>query len=399
MNTTSGTGFLLFKYLRGDLSAEERARLQAWRREDPQHQAFFDEVTQPGHAFAEAMEKDQIVQELNLEEAWQKLVKRGGVPRPAAAPALTHRIILYRYAAAIALVLMLCAGIYLWKQPGNDRTTAVTDTTVQAADIMPANGEVILVLDDGRRLLIDSSGNGRIGSDGGKDIVKEQGQLSYAGSSSEVAYNTLVTTKGKMMSVVLADGSTVWLNAASSLRFPTAFPGEERVVELEGEGYFDIAKNTAQPFRVKVRKETGESCEIAVTGTKFVANGHAGGNEIATTLVEGAVNLQSGNFNKALRPGQQGAVRADGIRVASVDTDVFTAWKDRNFFYFKNNDIQSIARQLETWYDITVKVEGNLSGRTFSGQINRAFSLKAVMAMFEQANVRYEVNGKVLTIK
>jgi len=307
-----------------------------------------------------------------------------------------------RYVAAAAVVLTVGFGIYFWQ---NSKQTTIADTGKEQQpkqqEIMPANGFAILVLADGRKVVLDSAGNGVIASNGGKDIIKEDGQISYQGQSKEVVYNTLVTSKGKVMKLPLADGSMVWLNAESSIHFPTEFPGNERVVEITGEVSFEVARNAKKPFRVVIKTPTGQKAEVAVLGTHFNVNAYSEEATIQTTLIEGKVKISelTNNTTRILLPGQQAAIDVTGdMKVLdNVNLDAVVAWKNNDFF-FKNNDIKTIMRQLARWYDITVSYQSDLPGRSFSGQISRKRSLSDVLELLKKANVRFSISGRQVTV-
>lgn len=306
----------------------------------------------------------------------------------------TSRRITWLAAAAVSAVLAL--GAWLYSTNSSSVTPAVKTTAATTAPVItPGSNKAVLVLGDGTQILLDSTGNGNLSSAGNTTIVKVNGQLSYNnGENPEAAFNTLVTPKGGQYQVVLADGTTVWMNAASSLRYPTAFIGAEREVELQGEAYFEVAKNQAKPFKVKVN-----GMEVQVLGTHFNIMAYQNEAVVKTTLLEGAVNVKEGGNAVLLKPGQQ-ALRTQNapIKVISdVDTEEAVAWKN-GYFKFNSDGLDVVLRQIERWYDVTVSNEGPRSGRKFSGKISRTSDIKDVLKVLELSKVTYRIEGKKIVV-
>ena len=194
----------------------------------------------------------------------------------------------------------------------------------------------------------------------------------------------------------MSDGTAVWLNAASSLRFPTSFNGNERRVELTGEGYFEVTKNAAMPFKVLV-----DDMEVKVLGTHFNVNAYSDENDIKTTLLEGQVIVTNGREEAILKPGQQVQLLTDGRlkKINKVDLDAVMAWKT-GLFSFKNADIKSVMSQLSNWYDVDVIYKNNYDDdRLFEGEIQKSLSLNQVLDLLSDNKIKYEIKDKVLIIK
>jgi ferric-dicitrate binding protein FerR (iron transport regulator) len=194
---------------------------------------------------------------------------------------------------------------------------------------------------------------------------------------------------------VLADGTKVWLNAASSLRFPAAFAGKERIVELNGEGYFEVAKNASMPFHVRVH-----DMDVQVLGTHFNINAYTDETAMRTTLLEGSVQVSQGEQTQLLTPGQQAAASQNGqIQLADgVDVEEVMAWKN-GMFQFQGADLETILRQAARWYDIDVEYKQRISDR-FSGQISKNVNLSQLLKILElTGKVHFEIEGRKIIVK
>lgn len=215
----------------------------------------------------------------------------------------------------------------------------------------------------------------------------------------KIMYNTVSTRRGGQFQIVLPDGSKVWLNTVSSLRFPTAFTGTERVVELKGEAYFEVAKNAAMPFVVHVGTVGEKDMDVRVLGTQFNVMAYDNEAEIRTTLLEGAVKVMKGDKSKVLTPGEQVKLDKQGGLTLDekADVELAMAWKN-GFTSFKSADIRSIMRQVERWYDIDVVYEGNVPERTFSGGISRDANLSELIRLLEVSKIHFKIEGRKLTV-
>ena len=264
--------------------------------------------------------------------------------------------------------------------------------------IVPGGNKAVLKLSDGTEILLDSAGQGTLAQQGSAKVIKlNDGQLSYQskGTVRETLYNTITTPKGGQYQLVLADGSKVWLNASSSLRFPVVFSGEQRLVELTGEGYFEITKNERMPFHVQAN-----GVDVKVIGTHFNVNAYTDESATRTTLLEGMVSVAQNNQTRTLRPGQQAAVNNAGMVVLNdVDIEEVVAWKN-GMFQFKSADIGTILRQAERWYDVHFVYEGEISKEPFSGQISRNVNADQLLKILEIAGkVKFEATGRTIVVK
>ncbi|NML38195.1 FecR family protein [Chitinophaga sp. G-6-1-13] len=315
----------------------------------------------------------------------------------------------WRYAAAAAvLVGVLSAGWYFLDQRNKAADTAIEADQLARHDIAPGGNKAVLTLANGHTIVLDDAENGTIGQQGAVKVIKlNNGQLAYAGedaaAAGKILYNTIVTPRGGQYQVVLPDGSKVWLNAASSLRFPVTFRNDSREVELNGEAYFEIASITApskgggthkRPFRVK----TGDMA-VDVLGTHFNIAGYSDEQTIKTTLTEGSVKLVKGNANTVIRPGDQGILsnNAQAFTVVPANVEEVLAWKN-GYFFFDKADIQTVMRQVARWYDVEVAYEGTPTAREFVGTISRQEKLSKVLRLLELSHVHFRVEGRKIIV-
>lgn len=327
-------------------------------------------------------------------------------------PLIDKRPVWPRIAAAVVIILLLSAGGYFILYNRSAKQIAKTETQRPFKnDVAPGGNKATLTLANGTQIILDSAANGALTRQGNTKIIKlGSGRLAYNilnEKPSEVLYNTISTPRGGQYEVVLADGSKVWLNAASSLRFPTSFTGKERNVELTGEGYFEVAHNASMPFHVK----SGDM-RVEVLGTHFDINAYSDEPVIKTTLLEGSVKVSlSSPLSKGeepdvrLQPGEQATLRQtqvakSAIEVVSADTYAAIAWKNGRFV-FQGNNIQSVMRQLARWYDVDVSYDGNVTNEEFVGVINhsRYENISQILEMLEKTRtVSFTITGRHITV-
>jgi transmembrane sensor len=314
----------------------------------------------------------------------------------------THIKLWPRIAAVASILICLSAGFYFYKQLGTNQLT--TSSTV---DIAPGGNKAFLTLADGKRIALTDIKNGELAEQSGVKIIKAtDGQLIYTISSvsnetnKAKDYNTIETPNGGQYQVTLPDGSKVWLNAASSLKFPPSFSRlvNRRVELLRGEAYFEIAKDKNHPFIVKSNGQ-----EVKVLGTHFNINSYSDEQSTKTTLLEGSVKIEivSGSRPKkgvVIRPGQQSILSGERIRIVDADIESDLAWKNQEFV-FKGENIQSIMRKLSRWYDIEVNYNGDCSHLSFYGVLSRSKNISSVLKLMENAgNVKFKIEGKKITV-
>jgi ferric-dicitrate binding protein FerR (iron transport regulator) len=302
-----------------------------------------------------------------------------------------------KFAAAAAIVLALSMTIFLLTRKERQDVVQKTEKSFPLNDVSPGGDKAVLTLADGRKIILDTASNGALAQQEGTKVIKLDGQLTYniAGNSTQILYNTITTPRGGQFQLELADGSKVWLNAASSLRYPTTFTGKQRTVELTGEGYFEVAHNPAMPFHVKA----GEM-NVQVLGTHFNINSYEDEPLIRTTLIEGEVNVSKKEKAIKLSPGQQAVFDNTGELTLNknVNTDEIIAWKE-GYMHFENADLKTILRQVARWYDIEIVYEGFNSNQTFFVILKRSNSLRKLLESLQDNNIRYTIEGKKLIVR
>ncbi|MFX1708551.1 FecR domain-containing protein [Chitinophaga sp. CC14] len=310
----------------------------------------------------------------------------------------THRWLPYQVAAAVAF-LLLAGGGWRWYSRSSS-TSQVAQHTVAPAlanDAAPAGKKAILILANGASVTLDSVASGLLTRQGQTQIIQSAGgsllYSSAAGASAEPLYNSIITPRGGQYQVTLSDGTKVWLNAASTLRFPAAFTGTQRQVTLTGEAYFEVAKNADKPFLVTVN-----NLRVTVLGTSFNIMAYEDEAAVNTTLLDGAVKVTEGNNATLLQPGEQAQVVSQGnIRVVKhADLNAVMAWKNR-LFWFEQDDIHTVMRQLSREYNIAVEIRGNIQ-RHFTGSIPRDVNVSTVLEVLEKTGgVHFTMNnGKII---
>ena len=310
---------------------------------------------------------------------------------------------------AAAFIILIGISVYFFNRNTSNRSTNDEIVKIEPVqelnnDVLPGGDKAILTLANGSQIVLDSAANGIVAQQGNTEVMKlANGQLVYkeAGDqANEVLYNTMVTPHGGQYRLMLPDGSRVWLNAVSSIRFPTAFTGKERTVEITGEAYFEIAKDLSRPFRVLVRPHSGNGVmEVAVLGTHFNINAYKDEPAIKTTLLEGSVKVSMSTSLTITKPGQQAQLNNSEIIKVINDADVAeaVAWKDGRF-EFNDADLKTIMRQVMRWYDVDVEYQGNLPDRYFTANISRNKTLSGVLTILKLSDVDFKLEGKKLTV-
>ena len=349
---------------------------------------------------ATGSDKDMLFALENLDEkkAWQKIQNQ--LRKPSKTPVINiHKRQAYKsWAVAAAVLLVISTGAYFFLT--RDKESQLVETkqleTDKINEIVPGSDKAILTLADGSKIVLDSAAKGAISKQGHVTIINLEGQLAYnldGVDMKEVMYNTITTPRGGQYQLVLADGTRVWLNSASSLRFPTAFVGNDRIVEIIGEGYFEVAHDAKKPFYV-----SKNDVQVQVLGTQFNVNAYEDETDIKITLIEGSVKVAVKDQSVIIKPGEQ-AMITDKIKTATnVDIEQVTAWKN-GYFNFNNADIETVMRQAVRWYDVDVKYESR-TGETFSGSMPRAENISQLLQILEATGkVDFRINERQIVVK
>lgn len=379
------------KYLANDISESEFNRFNSFLLQ-PENKAYFRElmiqdwhITDPIPGFeANEIELPKL-EKTNIRElsGWSSL---GWL----------------KVAAAVVGLLLISTVLYYLLQPSdteiNENQEMITGTIQN--DLLPGGNKAILTLSDGTMIILDSADNGSLAMQGNTNVMKlDDGQLAYDINSYEpdagkTLYNTISTPRGGQYKIILPDGSKVWLNAASSLKFPAAFTGNERMVELTGEGYFEVAKDEAKPFKV-----TTNGVVVEALGTQFNVNVYEDETKKSTTLVEGKVQVSNENDIVVLTPGEQAEVDDEGKikTIMGVDVAEISAWKN-GLFLFDNVDIETIMRQVSRWYDVDIKYEGKVPVK-FSATIERNVPVSKLLRLLQlTSRVKFKVEKNEITV-
>ena len=344
------------------------------------------------------LNKDVVVADtetqLRLDAGFQHILARRAVK---AKPALRLSLLYSKW--AVAAMLFITVGVALFYFTKSD--TPAVDVVAQHT-LKPGTEKARLTLADGTVIDLEQAVNGKLNSNDGVAITKTaDGKLIYDVKNMDdvngpVSYNTLVTPRGGQYDVILPDGSVIWLNAASSLRFPTRFVGAERRVELSGEGYFEIKKNAKQPFVV-----VSGGQQVTVLGTHFNINAYHENNVIKTTLLEGAVKVSKGTKSYLLAPGQESSLDnlSNSFSIAKdVDVAVAVAWKNGRFSFDATN-IKEIMQQIARWYDVEVLYKGDFSNVELTGEIPRGADASRVLNLLKGTKqVDFIINGRSITV-
>ncbi|HEY9258096.1 FecR family protein [Chitinophaga sp.] len=382
--------YLLQQRLSGNETAAEQAELYNLLKDDDNMELFMAALTDLMWQAPEGAEADPSARATLLKSITATDLTLPFVETLRPAPSIRW----WWAAAAIAGIVLATVGYWMWK-PVNS-IAPVPAIARYKNDVAPGGNKAILTLADGSSIALDDARNDTLGKQGNTNIIKTQnGQVLYKAekATTAITYNTLTTPRGGQYQLTLPDGTQVWLNAASSLYFPTAFSGNSREVVLTGEAYFDVATLPEKPFRVKVNGTT-----IAVLGTQFNIMAYANEQTMAVTLLTGAVNVSNNGVVKKLQPGQQARVSANNsISVTEADTQAAVAWKN-GFFIFDRADITTVMRQLERWYDIEVVYEGTPPEMRFGGGIQRSLPLSRVLNILEKNQVSFKIEGRKITV-
>lgn len=300
--------------------------------------------------------------------------------------------------AAAAIVILIATGAYFFfnNKSGNKAVARKAQLKPLLKPGIPGGNKAVLQLADGTEIFLDKAANGTLAQQGTTKILKLNGLLSYNANSNqtEILYNIIATPRGGQYQLILADGTKVWLNAASSLRFPTAFAAKERTVELSGEGYFEVAKNNNMPFIVAVN-----NMQVRVLGTHFNIMAYGDEAAFATTLLEGSVQVTSGSAIRFLKPGQQAQLNKTGELklISDVDVEESTGWKN-GMFHFNKASTEVVMRQLSRWYDVEVIYEGKVPKKEFVGKVSRSANASEVLKILEVSGVRFKNEGNKITV-
>ncbi|GAA4315416.1 FecR family protein [Compostibacter hankyongensis] len=400
---------LIRRYLSGEATQDEKIKVEQWYESfDGAAPEFMDgnaeRIKESAARSLDAIRKKMAAHTAKQEKAAALVSIRGG-------RAKAYR---WRVAAAAVLLLLFSGTAYFLTHTSGGQQTGKAVPVVKH-DIAPGGNKAMLTLGNGTRITLDSIHPGMLPVQGNVRIMKlGNGRLvckavNEKGKSPErISFNTLTTPRGGQYEIILPDGTRVWLNAASSIRFPTAFTGGPREVQVTGEAYFEVTRDAKRPFIVKVPPSPGEEAlwEIKVLGTHFNVNAYNDEASMKVTLLEGKVKVSergpgdSGiRSAKVVRPGEQARVKKDGIikLVKNADTEKTMAWT-HDLFWFENDDVHAVMRQLSRWYDVDIVVQGDIRDR-FTGSIPRNLTFSRIFEILQQTGgMHYEIENRKIIV-
>lgn len=335
-----------------------------------------------------------------LAEIYQDIRTRINTEKKIKSPVVRLRRRPWFRIAAAAVILFVIVATYLLVNRTSQQQATTTDQAL-TSDILPGGNKAVLTLANNSKIILEKAANGKIAQEGNASISKlNDAQIVYAATGSgisETFFNSVATPRGGQYQLTLADGSRVWLNSASSIRFPASFDGDERKVEISGEVYFEVAKDVSRPFKINVAGKE----EVQVLGTHFNVNCYADETTMNTTLLTGSIKVTSfaTQGSQLLSPGQQAKLNGKGqiLVEKKPDLDKVMAWKN-GYFNFDGADTRTVMRLLSRWYDIDVVYEGSIPEREFGGEIEKNLSFSQVLKVLEKNNLHFRLEGRKLTV-
>jgi len=442
---------LIIKHLKEELTADEYHELQDWIHNSPENLALFHQLTDPS-SLEEALQEMHELQlsiRKKIDERMKEYMQEGTADRQTDDLWTADRLYvgteegkegkliylpgtrrshkkIWLYTAA-ASILVLFAGGYFWMTRPPHPALAEHPVATAKNDIAPGGDKAILTLANGSTIVLESAANGSLAMQGNSRVSKDKNLLAYTAAKntssgnnssggpipSSIVYNTLTTPRAGQFRLILPDGSKVWLNNASSLRYPTSFSGKSREVALSGEAYFEVAKDAAKPFTVKLA-----NLVVDVLGTSFNIMAYGDDPVVKTTLLTGKVSVSatgaaspssgatgkgvlsaSAGRQSVLSPGDQAVVSQEGSWkiLKGVDTEEAIAWQ-RGYFHFTHENIVDVLRQLARWYDVELEITIPVPDYTFDGEIGRDLSLSSILRHLEKKDLHFQIDGKKLIV-
>lgn len=391
---------LLIKHLRDELSETESLELKNWVAES-NHNRETLEYFMTSESFRNTMRSVNSSHKRGLQRIREHISASAEIDEGM----LTRRrkILVYKFVTAASIIAVVAVMVlYLWttkeRKPAAVAGNAKQEQRFKNDIPAPSGSKTLLTLGDGSKIVLDEAKNGNLTSQGNIQVVKKNGLLTYVTTknivSSEVLYNTLETKKGGFFRLSLPDGSQVFLNAASSITYPTAFTGKERKVTVKGEAYFEVSKDPSMKFVVEANGVVTE-----VLGTRFNVNAYRDNGLASVTLLEGAIRVGNDEHSAMLQPGQQAQLgKNEEIKITrQADIEQVMAWKN-GVFRMRGTDIQAIMKEVERWYDVEIMFESKIS-QTFTGTISRKEPVSKLLKLLEMTDaVRFTIDGRKITV-
>ena len=370
---------LLNRHHEGETTPEEEVQLNLWYHKEAGSSDW-------NHTHKEEIINDRLKQGIDarIDQLESETLKSGNW---------------YKYAAAAIILIAFSVGFYFYTSVKEQH---FVKDSYAGKDIAPGSNKAILTLADGSKISLTDAVDGQLATQSGIVITKAaDGQLVYtvndaqSNNSGALAYNTITTPRGGQHIINLPDGTRVWLNSESSVKFPVSFTNlKERKVELIGEAYFEVSPNKSQPFSVRSNEQI-----VKVFGTHFNVMAYSNERNMETTLLEGKVSVKSGAKETFIKPGQQVQLKAGEMNVLNnADVDAVVAWKNQ-VFQFDNTDIDKVLRQIERWYDVDVTYSGTRTDVSFTGVIPRNVNVSRILKALEQTcGLKFEIEGQKIKV-
>lgn len=398
---------LITKYRELTLSQEEEIELQSWVAESEENRSLFTELTDQ----AALAEKLKVYAQVNSQAIWEKTLQQID-PATKVVPLNPAQRAWWKYATAAAVVLSLSVAGWLYFKPAVPQPVVEKQPAGETKEEITTDiSKVTLTLTDGKKVILDNPNDQQKITQGNVIISRADGRIAYSGANgasendpivvgSTVLYNTVSTPRGGQYQVILPDGSIVWLNAASSLRFPIAFAGGERNVSLTGEAFFEVAHMTNKPFKVAV--EDGSTVEVL--GTRFNITAYTDDALVKTTLLQGSVKLTTkAAAQQLLKPGQAVLVDKNGKveGVKNVGTDITKAVPWRAGYISLEADVKTVMQEIGRWYNLKIEYAGKIPTKSLKGKIPREYPIKDVLTILQDQGIALkfdEKNQKIVLI-
>lgn len=367
------------QYLKGTISEEDRQSFERWYNSVPE-----GTIEWPDLHTASA---DQL--QAKMLQVIQEKIHSGEYGAQHIITGKWKRVM-----AAAAIILLLGAGAAYWTLTGKEKPEQPGQLVADhqpATDLPPGGDKAVLTLSDGTKLVLDNTGSKQLTDQGSSQLNIDEGLVAYKAvknikDQSPTVYNTLTTPRGGQYKLILSDSTKVWLNASSSIRYPTTFSGNDREVTVSGEVYFEVAHNASKPFWVRFSSPGGNGA-VKVLGTHFNVSAYKEDAVAKITLLEGAVNVTQGSEQVLLKPGEQAQLKQNGNmgKITGVNVSGETAWIS-NQFWFDDANIQTVMRDISRWYNIDVQIEGNIPEH-FNGYIPRNVTVSKMFEILGQTKL------------
>lgn len=378
---------LVLKDLKGELNELEKETLKNWLLESEHHRELYKKITDQEFIDSQLI----VVSENHKSIAWEN-IENATEHHSISSFKISRKLL--KFAAVIAFLIV--STMLLYQQTKTDE--GKTNQKMAKNEILPGGNKATLTLADGRKITLANANKGELAKQQDAVIVKTaDGQIVYqahSNSSEQEVFNTIATPRGGQYQLVLPDGTKVWLNAMSSIRFPVAFNGEVRTVELIGEAYFEVTKNKKQPFIVNAA-----GVDVKVLGTKFNISAYHDEKQIKTTLLEGSVKIAQGRDSALLQPGMQAICENDRpMKIIHTDVEESVAWKN-GYFLLRSRPIKDLMLTISRWYDVEVRYDGDLDGVIFGGKYSKNDKLSELLKSLEiTGTVKFKVEGRRVTV-